>query len=87
MAVREAEVLARPRQPIQLVGRLVVAQPVAAIVREPQLARVRMEVEAHAVPDPARDDLRRPTREVDPRDRRESGPLGAQMLQGAPTGT
>jgi hypothetical protein len=71
VAVGEAEVLAGLREVVQLVGWLVVAQPVTSVVGEPEGAGLGMEVEAHAVADAARDDLRAAAaREVHPRDRR-----------------
>jgi hypothetical protein len=38
VAIRKAEVLARARRMVQRVGRCIVAEPVAAVAREPQLA-------------------------------------------------
>src|SRR5262249_56598807 len=49
VTVGEAEVLARAPQAVQLVRGLVVAEPVAPIVSEPELAALRLEVEADAV--------------------------------------
>jgi hypothetical protein len=60
--------------PVQLVGRLIVAEPIAAIVREPQLAGLGMEVEPDGIAHTAGDDLRPPTGEVDPGDRRVQRP-------------
>ena len=57
VAVRIAEVLAADRDPVQFVGRLVVAQHVAAVVGEPQFVRARMPVEADGVAHAPRDDL------------------------------
>ena len=69
MAERKPEVLADLRQMVQLVGRLIVAEPVAAVVGEPQVAGRRIEVEADAVAHAARHDLGPAAREVEPRDR------------------
>jgi hypothetical protein len=57
VAVRIAEALAAPRDAIELVGRLVVAELVAPVVGEPQFPRARVPVEAHRVAHAARDDL------------------------------
>jgi hypothetical protein len=59
MAERIAEVLARPRHAIELVGGQVVAEHVAAVVGEPERAVDRAPVEADGVADPARDRLDR----------------------------
>ena len=48
VAVREAEVQPGLRRVVQLVGRHVVAEHVAAVVGEPELLRRRMPVEADA---------------------------------------
>src|SRR5438132_1913264 len=69
VAERKPEVLADLRQMVQLVGRLIVAEPVAAVVGEPQVAGRRIEVEADAVAHAARHDLGPAAREVEPRDR------------------
>src|SRR5207249_8266233 len=58
MAVRVAEVLlARLREAVQLVLGKVLREPVALIVGEPELARLRMEVETDGVAHAAGDDL------------------------------
>ncbi len=51
VAVRVAEIQAGARRVIELVGRHVVAQQVAAVVGEPELAGARVPVETHAVAD------------------------------------
>jgi hypothetical protein len=58
------------RRPVQLVGRAVVAQPVAPVVREPQLFRFGLPVEPDGVPDAARDDLGAGPVGLEARDRR-----------------
>ena len=65
VAIRESEVETLARCAVQLVGRAVVAEPVASVVREPKLLRVRMPVEADRVSHAARDDL-------------EAGPVGPE---------
>src|SRR5690606_34281994 len=54
MAVRKTEVLAAPADAVDLVVRAVVAQPVAAVVAEPQLPAAGLPVEAHRVADAQR---------------------------------
>src|SRR6185503_6705651 len=66
----KAEVLARAREAVQLVGRLVVAEPVAPVVGEPELAGLRLEVEADAVAHAARDHLGTAARNIELRDGR-----------------
>src|SRR5262245_66070394 len=45
------------RRVVELIGRYVVSEHVAPVVREPELARGRVPVEADAVPHAAREDL------------------------------
>src|SRR5204863_9289551 len=51
VAVRKAEMHPGARRVVQFVRRQVVAQPVAAVVGEPEFARARMPVEADGIPD------------------------------------
>ena len=57
VAVWESEVEPGARCVVQFVWRPIVAEPVAAILGEPELARLRIPVEAHAVPDATREEL------------------------------
>src|SRR5262249_17804645 len=63
-----AEVLPYLRRAVQLVVGQVLREPVALVVGEPQLAGLRMEVEAHRVAHATRHDLRTAAVEVDPAD-------------------
>src|SRR4030095_7312362 len=49
VAERKAQARADPRQVIQLIGGVIVAEPVATVVGEPQIAARRIEVEADAI--------------------------------------
>ena len=57
VAEREPVVKPRTRSPVQLVGRQLWAQVIAAVVGEPQLARHRVPGETHRVPEAPRVDL------------------------------
>ena len=87
MAVGKAEVFAWLGQPVQLVWRLIVAEVVAAVVREPQLTRDRVKVEPDGVSDAASHHLGLPSAEVETRDGAVERPGGPHTLHGAPTGT
>ncbi len=69
MAEGEAEVLAGDGGPVQLVWGLVVSEPVAAVVGKPEVAGLRMPVEADGVPDSPGEDLEVAAVGVDPGDR------------------
>jgi hypothetical protein len=68
VAVGKAEVFAGLGQPVQFVWRLIVAEVVATVVREPQFARYRVKVEPDGVPDAAGHHLGLPSAEVETRD-------------------
>src|SRR5262245_13472201 len=69
MAPGEAEIHSHLGRVVELVGRDVVAEVVAAVAREPELARGRVPVEADAVPHAAREDLALPLGGVQAADR------------------
>src|SRR5450759_3953910 len=69
VAVREPEVEAGVRREVQLVGGAVVSEPVAPVVREPQLLRLGMPVETDRVPHAAGDDFEARTVGPEARDR------------------
>jgi hypothetical protein len=68
MAIGIAEVLAHLGQAVQLVVRHVLGEPVALVVGEVELARLRMEVEAHRVTHAAGHDLHAAAVQIDAAD-------------------
>src|SRR5262249_17928516 len=60
VAVREAEVHAGARRAVEFVGGHVVAHPVAPVVREPEVPRLRVPVETDGVPHAPRMSLKFP---------------------------
>src|SRR5947207_9142473 len=57
VTIRIAEMLAEPRDAVELVARGIVAEPIAGILGEPQLAGARIDVTADTVANAQRDDL------------------------------
>src|SRR6266576_6750924 len=57
VTIRITEMLRYFRDVIELVGRHVVAEYIAAVVREPKLFRPRIPIEAHGIAHTARDDF------------------------------
>ena len=86
VAVREAEVLALLRDVVERIVGQILAEPVAAVVGVPELAVLRIEVEADGVAHAQRDVLDAAAVEVHARDLGEAA-AGSQMLHGAPIGT
>src|SRR6266581_8483348 len=50
MAIGIAKIHSGLRRMIELIGRLIVPEPISAIVREPQLVALRVPIESHRVP-------------------------------------
>ena len=88
VAVGEAEVEARLWRAQQFVGRHIVSHVVAPVLGEPQLARLRMPVEADGVADAAREDFEPvPSAFIRVIVANRSSSGRSQTLHGAPTGT
>src|SRR5206468_9930957 len=68
MAIGIAKIHSGLRRVIELIRRLIIPQPVPAVVREPQLVTLRLPIESHSVPDPARDHFVTGSVRIDARD-------------------
>src|SRR5438128_2944160 len=68
MAIGIAKMHAGLRGIIELIRRLIITEPIPAVVREPQLVALWLPIESHRVPDPARDHFVTRSIRIDTRD-------------------